>query len=161
MTAETGNADNNPLPSDTDPGGHRVERIGHAWVIDAWGSDRATCMCHALYALVEGFAEVEDAPASRVVPLSIGPGPDEEVLGALFEEVIDAIDVFSVVPVRFHLTETEDGGVAGDMEVVSAASTTVIAPRPVAVPFGKRSMTNGDGGWRCHAEVTEGTTTAT
>jgi hypothetical protein len=56
------------------------------------------------------------------------------MLISLFEDAIYALDVFSVVPVRFHLAETEDGGITGDMEVVPAEEVEVIGPVPRLSP---------------------------
>ena len=72
---------------------------------------------------------------------------------SLFEEVIYALDVFSVVPVRFHLAETEDGGIAGDMEVVPADQVGLVGPVPKAVSYHELSMASDEGGWRCRVLV--------
>jgi len=95
--------------------GHRLAPHTADWMIEAWGSDRASCLTEALYALVEEFAEVSDAAASRLLPLATESPGAEDALVSLLEDVIYALDVFSVVPVRFHLTETESGGIAGDI----------------------------------------------
>ena len=49
--------------------------------------------------------------------------------------MIDTIDTFSVIPVRFHICGTEDGGFAGDMEVVPMRHAVLTQPRPTAVSF--------------------------
>jgi protein archease len=135
-----------------DGAGHRTfpERGGR--VIEAWGPDAVTCLTEALSALVEGFAEVGDAPAARVLPLSVAHGP-EDALTSLVEEVIDTINAFSVVPVRFHLTSTEDGGFAGDMEVVSMRHVVLTQPCPTAVSFEGLSMGSDGQRWSCHVRV--------
>jgi hypothetical protein len=95
---------------------------------------------------MEEFVETTDAAAPRVLPLGARPGT-ENALVSLFEEVIDAINVFSVVPVRFHLTETEEGGVAGDMEVVPVDQVVFVGPMPKAVSHRGLSMSAHEGGW--------------
>lgn len=121
-------------------------------VIEAWGPDRASCLIEALYGLLEEFVELPDAAASQVLPLGAKPGGLDAVV-SLFEEVIDAINVFSVVPVRFHLTDTEEGGVAGDMEVVPVDQVVLVGPVPTAVSYRGLSMGAHEGGWRCHVGV--------
>jgi len=107
----------------------------------------------ALYALVDEFAEVPDAATSRVLPLATESRGAEDALVSLLEDVIYALDVFSVVPIRFHLAETESGGIAGDMEVVSIDQAELVGPVPKAVSYHGLSMVSHDGGWRCRVLV--------
>jgi len=73
-------------------------------------------------------------------------GPDRA--SVMHEDVIDSLDVFSVVPVRFPLTETEGGDVAGYMEVVPTDAVVVSGPAAKAVSYQELSMAPGEGGWR-------------
>jgi SHS2 domain-containing protein len=132
--------------------GHRSAPAGTGRVIEAWGPDAAACLTEALVALVEGFCEIGDAPAARVLPLSVAQGP-EDALTSLIEEVLDAMGAFSVVPVRFHLTATEDGGFAGDMEVVPVGAVSLVRRPPTAVSFDGLSMAGDERGWRCRVRV--------
>jgi SHS2 domain-containing protein len=132
--------------------GHRWVPDGNGRVIEAWGPDAATCLTEALVALVDGFAEVNDAPTAHILPVSVGEGP-EDALTSLVEEVIDTIRTFSVVPVRFHLAETEDGGFAGDMEVVPMRNAVLKQPIPTAVSFAGLSMGTDGSQWSCHVRV--------
>jgi hypothetical protein len=72
------------------------------------------------------------------VPIGAGPASPKELLLGLCEEVLGAEQVLSLVPVRFHLAATEDGGVAGDMEVARPdpaqhAHGVVVAPDSVMI----------------------------
>jgi SHS2 domain-containing protein len=133
--------------------GHRLVPHTADCIIEAWGSDRPSCLMEALYALVEEFAEVPDTAASRLMPLATELRGANDALVALFEDVIYALDVFSVVPVRFHLTETESGGIAGDMEVVPVEQAVLVGPVPKAVSYHGLSMIQGEGGWRCRVLI--------
>lgn len=136
------------------PKGHRLVPHTADCIVEAWGPDRPSCLTEALAGLVELFAEVpEDVRTSRVVPLSAPPGGSEDVLVGLLEDVILALDVFSVVPVRIHLEETEDGGIAGDMEVVPVTEVHPTGPVPKAVSYHGLSIGPAGGGWRCRALV--------
>ncbi len=148
------------LPGTGRTGADRLREAGHRLVphtadciIEAWGPDRASCLAEALCALVDEFAEVPDPAAPQVLPLGTGPGTDESALVSLLEDVIYALDVFAVVPVRFHLTETEGGGVAGHMEVVPVDQVVVTGPVPKAVSFHELSMETHEGMWRCRVLV--------
>jgi SHS2 domain-containing protein len=135
------------------PRGHRQVAHTADRVVEAWGRDRATCIAEALSGLVESFADVSDTAAARPLPLAAPPGGAEEALVSMFEDVIYTVDVFGVVPVRFHLSETEDGGIAGDMEVVPSAQVEVVGPVPKAVSYHDLSVAPFEGGWRCHVLV--------
>lgn len=122
-------------------------------MIESWGPDQAACVAEALAGLVDSFAEVPDVATSKVLPLSAPPGGAEDQLVALLEDVIYALDVFSVVPVRFHLEPTEDGGVAGDMEVVPADRAHPTGPVPKAVSYHELAIGPSPDGWRCRVLV--------
>ncbi len=142
-----------PRVSDEPAAGRRLLAHTADCIIEAWGPDRVSCLVQALLGLVESFAEVTDVPAARLVPFAVTPEGPEDMLISLFEDVIYALDVFSVVPVRFHLAETEDGGIAGDMEVVPAEEVEVIGPVPKAVSYHELSMAPVEGGWRCRVLI--------
>jgi SHS2 domain-containing protein len=122
-------------------------------IIEAWGPDRASCMIEALTALVETFAVVANGPATQVVPLVAGQGNDAEVLVSLLEDVIYNLDVRSVVPVRFHLAETDNGGITGAMEVVGVHEVEAVGPVPKAVSYHGLSMMKHNGSWRCRVLI--------
>lgn len=122
-------------------------------VIEAWGPDRSSCLIEAMEALVEVFAEFDDATATRSVPVSAGPGPDADILVALLEEVIYVTDVLGVVPIRFHVADTEDGGVAGDMEVAEPRQVELVGSVPKAVSYHGLEMAEHGGVWRCRAII--------
>jgi protein archease len=134
--------------------GHRLVPHTADCIIEAWGPDRASCIAGALTALVEGFAQAEEASVTKLVPMAVGPGGAEEQLVSLLEDVIYSVEVFSVVPVRFHLGETEGGGIAGDMEAVPADDTVAVGPIPKGDSYHQLSMEEeAGGGWRCRVLV--------
>lgn len=110
-------------------------------------------MDEALQALVEEFAEAQEEPTSRLLPLAATEGAGQDALVQLFEQVIYAVDVFSIIPVRFHLADTEDGGVAGDMEVIPASRAEIVGPVPKGVSYHDLSLIHDDGTWRCHVLI--------
>ncbi len=140
-------------PAGGRPAGHRLVPHTSDCIIEAWGPDRESCLAEALAALVEEFAELPDAPTTRLVPVATGTGSDEDVLVSLLEEVIYVVDVFSVVPVRVHLGAAEGGGVAGDLEVVPASEVGLRGPMPKAVSYHELAFGPSDGSWRCHVVV--------
>ena len=133
--------------------GHElIDRAGDV-AIEAWGADAASCLREALVALVESFAGVGEPPATSLRPLATGPCGAEDALVSLLEEVIFNLDVASEVPVRFHLEPTEEGGFAGDMEVVPLARVEIVGPAPKAVSYHGLEMKEAPEGWRCHVLI--------
>jgi len=136
-----------------DARGHRLLPHTADSVVEAWGPDRPACLVEAMEALVDIFAEPGDAAVTRTLPLSAEAASSADVLVSLLEEVIYVTEVLGVVPVRFHLADTEDGGVAGDMEVVEAAQVELVGPVPKAVSYHGLDIAEHDGTWRCRVLV--------
>lgn len=133
--------------------GHRLVSHTADCIIEGWGPDRATCTAEALAGLVDVFASVPDAASSTSLPLAADPASPEDQLVSLLEDVIYTVEVLAVVPARFHLSETEGGGLAGDMEVVPLGQVSSQGPAPKAVSYHELSMGRKEGEWRCHVLI--------
>lgn len=136
--------------------GHEVAPLGDGVWIEAWAPELAACLVEALNGLVEatdGDLSDEDAPSYEAVPLSAGPARPHELLTGLFEEVLGAQQVLSLAPVRFHLATTEDGGVAGDMELAQRRPVRRHAVRAGAVAREGLVIAEGPTGWRCRVRL--------
>lgn len=118
------------------------------------GADRVSCLEEAVGALVSVFAEVPDVPAPTVIPVALETAPSPDLLVSLLEDVIYTVDVFfGKVPVRVHLAEAEDGGVAGDMEVVDADEVVLVGPVPKGLSSHGLKFGVDGGTWRCKVVV--------
>ena len=145
-----GNMDKKEAP----PTGHRLVPHTADRIIEAWGAERSSCIVEALMGLVESFARPKRGPrAERSLPLSAPPSRPEEMLVALVEQVIYALDVFGAVPIGFELEETEEGGVTGTMVVVPVASVDILGAPPKAVSYHQLSAGPTEKGWRCRMLV--------
>ena len=133
--------------------GHRLAPHTADCVVEAWAPELVPCLAEAMAGLVAVFAEPVETATTRTVPVSAGPGPGSDLLVSLLEEVIYVTDVLGVVPVRFHLAETEDGGVAGDMEVVEAGDAVLVGPVPKVLSYNSLELSEHDGTWRCRVVV--------
>ncbi len=122
-------------------------------ILEAWGPDRVTCLAEAVSALVSVFADVRDTATTTTLPVVLEPAPSPDLLVGLLEEVIYTVDVFGKVPAHVHLAEAEDGGVAGDLEVVGAAEVVLIGPVPKAVSWHGLEIGEEEGTWRCRVVV--------
>ncbi len=133
--------------------GHRLSPHTADCIVEAWGPDRSVCFGEAMEGLVEVFASINDHPSTLTIPVSVGSGDDDEVLVALLEEVIYVVDALGLVPVRVQLTELEDGGVSGGMEVVSASDVELIGPVPKAVSYYGLRIGKEGPLWRCRVLI--------
>ncbi len=104
-------------------------------------------------ALVDTFAKVRDQATTDALPLGSAASGAQDALVSLLEEVIYVVDALGVVPVRFHLAEAEDGGLAGDMEVVPTSEVELVGPVPKGVSYHALEIVAWDGGWRCRVLV--------
>ena len=151
QVAEVSRQGNGPM---TRPAaGHRLLPHTADCIIEAWGPDVASCLTEALEALVAEFADVTNVAGDEVLPLRAGPERAQDLLVSLLEDVIYTVDVFSVVPVRFQLSEAADGAISGDMEVVHVEKVRITGPAPKAVSYHGLSMSVHEGGWRCRALI--------
>ncbi len=122
-------------------------------VLEAWGPDRVTCLSEAVGALVSVFADLHDTATTTTLPVVLEAGPTADLLVGLLEEVIDTVDVFGKVPVHVHLAEAEDGGMAGDLEVVEVAEVVLVGPVPRAVSWQGLEVGEDGGTWWCRVTV--------
>ena len=99
------------------------------------------------------FSDIPDAAATTTMPVALESAPTPDLLVGLLEEVIYAVDVFAKVPAHVHLAEGEDGGVAGDLEVVDAADVVLIGPVPKGVSWHGLETADDGGTWRCRVVV--------
>jgi len=129
--------------------GFRVEARPDGWAVEAWAPERAACFAEAMCALVATFASVPEMVAFDTLAVSAGPGNDRDIVTALLEEVLNVADVFGLIVVRAHLADTEDGGVAGDMEVVAAEEVALTAPAPIGLSPGTAEIHRRAGSWQC------------
>ena len=157
MTEATEATSSPRIPVDRAASGH-LPAAGHRSVphtadcmIEAWGPDRASCLREALRGLVEGFAEVPDEAASSLLPLCTELRGAEDQLVSLFEEVIYALDVFSVVPVGSTSQRPRVAGLPGTWRSSRLIRSGSLGPFPRRSPItGCRwSQTKGGGGAAC------------
>lgn len=136
--------------------GHRMAAHPSDCLIEAWAPDLASCIAEALDGLGEAVAEVGEVGADsprETLKIQAGPGDPEEQLVSIMEEVISTMDLLSVVPTGFQLSETNDGGIAGSMEVVPVGQTTLTGATPKGVSYHGLSMMRGERGWHCRVLV--------
>ncbi len=129
--------------------GFRVETRSEGWAVEAWAPERASCFAEAMCALVATFASVPEVVAFDTLAVSAGPGNDRDTLTVLLEEVLNVADVFGLIVVRAHLADTEDGGVAGDMEVVPAEEVALTGTAPTGLSHGTAEIRRRADSWQC------------
>jgi len=109
--------------------------------------------------LVDACVDVSELTLGDRVPfdrveVSLDPAEDEEMLVALLEDVVYAIDALDAVPVGATLQERADGGVSGWLDTIPAASVTEVGATPKGVSRSDLSFAEEkEGLWRCRVEI--------
>jgi SHS2 domain-containing protein len=94
-------------------------------ILEAWGPDLAACCEEAVAALASLYVDGAGSQEVARRSLHLAPGPDDEMLLDLIDEVIFTLDTADGVPVRAEISAAGDGGL--DVEVVLADPATVEA----------------------------------
>jgi SHS2 domain-containing protein len=133
--------------------GHRSRRHAAELIVEAWGPTREDCLEEAVRGLVDSFADTTEVPTSTTLPFALEPGGDEELLAALFDEVLRLLDVLSLVPVSVTVEPTEDGGLAGCLDVVPLGQVVVTGALPRGVVVDRLQVDRQGALWNCQVEV--------
>jgi SHS2 domain-containing protein len=133
--------------------GHRILPHTADLIIEAWAPTREECLAQAVRALVDTFADTSGAPAAIPLPFTLDPAGDEELLVALLEEVLFILDVMDMVPVNVVVEPTEDGGLAGSLDVAPVEQILVTGAAPKAVARQLPRVGRQDGLWVCQAAI--------
>ena len=122
--------------------------------LEAWGRTREQCFSEVVRALAESFVDPPSAPHTSELPVALAPGTDEELLVALLEEAVFAVDVLGLVPLTARLSRQDDGGLSGWFDAVALVDAPQTGSGPKAVTrHGLSVGRDDDGTWRCVVTV--------
>lgn len=133
--------------------GHAVLPHTADVIVEGWGASKVAAFAEVAQAMVDVFAETTGAEATEPLPVSIAAGPDDEMLVALLEEVIFVAEVFAKVPVDIRLEETEEGGLAGFLDVAPVAEVSFTGAAPKAVSRSGLDVIRDGRRWVCRATI--------
>lgn len=135
--------------------GHRLLPHTADVRLEAWAPSSASCMEEAVAALAEAFVDVAGAGETSTLPVDLPRAAEpEDMLVALLDEALFAIDVLGSVPVGAHLQTRGQGGLTGTFETVPVADVTQTGSAPKAVArSGMVFRPDSSGTWRCTATV--------
>jgi len=122
-------------------------------IIEAWGPSRIACLEEAARALVDSFAHVVEVAVTEPVPIELERDGDEALLVSLLDEIIYVVDVLGRVPARITLEETEDGGVAGFLDLAPPDALEIHGSLPKGVSFADLVFADTNGVWRCRVTI--------
>lgn len=109
-------------------------------------------MEEAVAGLVGLFATAQGASPDGDWPVAIGPAPDDELLVALLDEVLTAVDAAGVVPVAADL-RVDGEGVRGVLRTVLTSAVDVHGAVPKAIAWSGLEFGHDGGRWRCRFTV--------
>ena len=135
--------------------GHRSLPHTADVIIEAWGPDLAACAEEAVAALVETYAQPRDATVVGERAVHVPPGPPDDMLLDLLDEVVFAIDVADGTPVGARVEVDPDAG-AGLRARLALADPKSLEPAgavPKAISRSGLEVTRGPGTVRCRVLV--------
>ena len=114
--------------------GHRT--VPHTDLrVEAWAPTREECVAETVCGLVESFADVARARPRRTVERHVSAGSDEDLLVAVLDEVIYAIDADGEVPVSVSVRAADDGGVNLVLSLAEVGAVQIVGAVPKAASF--------------------------
>jgi SHS2 domain-containing protein len=118
-------------------------------ILEAWGPDLASCCEEAVAALAAVFVDTAVAREVERHRIHLAPGPDDDLLLDLLEEVIFVLDTAEGVPIGAEIRAATGGGF--DAEIVLAEPDSVVATgaAPKAVSRSELAVHAQPGGVRC------------
>ena len=133
--------------------GHRVVPHTADLIIEAWAPSRLECLEEAARALVQAFARLPEGVVTQPVPVEFEHNGDEALLVSLLEEIMYVVDVLEGIPANVVLVETEDGRVAGFIDVAPLEAVETHGALPKGVSMSDLSFYHDGARWRCRATI--------
>ncbi len=122
--------------------------------IEAWAPTREECLAEAARGLVDSFAVVTGVRARRTAGCHLSPGPDEDLLVAVVDEVIYRLDADGEIPVSMAVRRAGDGGVDLEFSLADVAEVEFIGAVPTAASCHElRCAADPAGQWRCGVTI--------
>lgn len=137
------------------PRGHRCLPHTADVIIEAWGPDLPGCCEEAVAALIEGYANPDNATivAEQAVHV-VGPAPADDMLVDLLDEVIFALDVAEGIPVGARVQAGGDGGLDARLALADPASIEPTGAVPKAISRSGLEITRRPHAVRCRFPAT-------
>nr|WP_206664156.1 archease [Thermomonospora catenispora] len=135
------------------PAGHR--RVPHTadLRIEAWGPTRERCLAEAVRGLVSSFADTAGVRPRRTVAVELPPGPAEDALVTVLEEVIYRLEVDGEITLDAEVAEPPGGGPVARLTVGDAAEATGVGAAPKAVSLHGLRFDRDAEGWSCTVTI--------
>ena len=129
--------------------GHRTLPHTADVIIEAWGPDLATCCQEAVGGLVGIYAEPGGAAVVAVRDVQIRPGPVEDMLLDLLDEVVFALDVAEGIPIAASVHDRGDGGMAARLTLADPTTVDAAGAVPKAISRSGIEVTRAPDAVRC------------
>ena len=135
----------------TAPRGHRSLPHTADVIIEAWGPDLAACAEEAVTALIETYANPRDTAVSAERAVHVPPGPADDMLLDLLDELVLAIDVAEGIPVGARVQADRDGdaGLRARLALADPGNVEPTGAVPKAISRSGLEVTRGPDAVRC------------
>jgi SHS2 domain-containing protein len=131
------------------PCGHRAVPHTADVILEAWGTDLASCTAEAVAALVDLCVEVGAGDPVERRAVHLPPGPAESLLLDALEEVIFTLDTAEGVPIRAEVSSAGDGGLDLVLVLANRRSVVPTGAVPKGISRSELVVRSGEGAVRC------------
>jgi SHS2 domain-containing protein len=128
--------------------GHRVLPHTADVIVEAWAPSRSGCLEELVRGLVETFADVRGARATREIPLEIGAADDLDVVIGLADDVCYLLDADGLVVLDVALEEEDDANFDGTFFVAPVDAVVATGAPPKGISRSGLVFAAEDGRWR-------------
>ncbi len=99
--------------------------------------------------MVGSFADASGTPEVSTERLRIEPGPDEDMLVAVLDEVVFLMDTTGRLPIGAEATDVEGGGLEVRLRMAEADRMEPVGAVPKAVSLHELRFGRDERGWSC------------
>ena len=128
--------------------GHRLHPHTADVIVEAWGSDDLACAEEAARALIEICVSGEPDPEAGLWVAGIS-APRRDLVRAVLDEVVFALDTSEPAPVSAHLERTTDSDVTLRLGLAPRESVRLTGAAPKAIVMLGSEPAGSDAPTRC------------
>lgn len=119
----------------------------------AWGPSREVCLEQVVRAFAATFMQADAATCREWRSVGIQPGPDEEQLLALIDELLYLMDVDGEVPVVAKVSRLPDGGITARLGAVPTSEILQTGSVPKAASRHALAFARSHTAWRARVTI--------
>jgi SHS2 domain-containing protein len=118
-------------------------------ILECWAPTFATCCAEAVEALVATCFDTGQARATDTLVFTVPPGPEDEMLLQVLDEILFILDTAADVPVAATAGTGDEGRLEVVLTMADRATTPATGSAPKAISLAGFEVASADGEVRC------------